>query len=163
MLGCAGLMAFTNISAQTEHPIKNVLFIAVDDMKPLISCYGDPTAITPNVDRLASQSVVFHSAYCQEAISAATRASLLTGWCPDKTRVRDLQTLIRDMNPDVVTLPQFFRHEGWQVTGIGKIYDFRSVDKQKDQLSWDDYISTEKTRDEITNGSIMAGMPNRRM
>ena len=76
------------------------------------------------------------SAYCQQAVSAATRASLLTGMCPDRTRVWDLKTLIRSQNPDVVTLPQYFKENGYRVAGIGKIYDPRSVDKQQDARSW---------------------------
>ena len=115
---------------------KNVLFIAVDDLKPLLGCYGDPIAQTPHIDRLAARGTIFASAYCQQAVSAATRASLLTGMCPDRTRVWDLKTLIRSQNPDVVTLPQYFKENGYTVAGIGKIYDPRSVDKQQDARSW---------------------------
>lgn len=131
-------------------PKKNVLFIAVDDLKPLLGCYGDPLARTPNIDRLAARGSVFTSAYCQQAVSAATRASLLTGMYPDRTRVWDLKTLIRSQNPDVVTLPQYFKQNGYTVTGIGKIYDPRSVDKKEDEPSWsesylnyDSYLNAE--------------------
>lgn len=129
---------------------KNVLMIAVDDLKPLLGCYGDPLAKTPNIDRLAAKGALFTSAYCQQAVSAATRASLLTGWCPDRTRVWDLKTLIRSQNPDVVTLPQYFKENGYAVAGIGKIYDPRSVDKKSDERSWsipyinyDEYMNAE--------------------
>ena len=115
---------------------KNVLFIAVDDLKPLLGCYGDPIAQTPHIDRLAARGTIFASAYCQQAVSAATRASQLTGMCPDRTRLWDLKTLIRSQNPDVVTLPQYFKEKGYTVAGIGKIYDPRSVDKQQDARSW---------------------------
>lgn len=115
---------------------KNVLMIAIDDLKPLLGCYGDPIARTPHIDRLAGQGTLFASAYCQQAVSAATRASLLTGWCPDRTCVWDLKTLIRSQNPDVVTLPQYFIGNGYTVAGIGKIYDPRSVDKENDKRSW---------------------------
>ncbi len=115
---------------------KNVLMIAVDDLKPLLGCYGDPIAHTPHIDKLAKQGALFASAYCQQAVSAATRASLLTGWCPDRTRVWDLKTLIRSQNSEVVTLPQHFISNGYTVAGIGKIYDPRSVDKESDQRSW---------------------------
>ena len=132
------VMAASEINADGEQTQlrKNVLMIAVDDLKPLLGCYGDSLAKTPNIDRLAERGVVFTSAYCQQAVSAATRASLLTGWCPDRTRVWDLKTLIRSQNPDVVTLPQLFKEGGYTVAGIGKIYDPRSVDKQADALSW---------------------------
>jgi len=115
---------------------KNVLFIAVDDLKPLLGCYGDKYAKTPVIDELANQGSVFLASYCQQALSGPSRASLLTGMCPDRTEVWDLKTLIRDVHPDVVTLPQYFKQNGYQVVGYGKIFDLRSVDKNKDEKSW---------------------------
>jgi len=125
-----------SVETNAQAPKKNILFIAVDDLKPLLGCYGDPLARTPNIDRLASRGSLFTSAYCQQAVSAATRASLLTGMYPDRTRVWDLKTQIRSQNPDVVTLPQYFKENGYTVSGIGKIYDPRSVDKKEDERSW---------------------------
>lgn len=119
-----------------ESQRKNVLMIAIDDMKPLIGCYGDEYACTPNMDYLGSRASIFTAAYCQQAISGPSRASLLTGFCPDRTRVWDLKTLIRDVNPQVVTLPQYFIEQGYNVAGIGKIFDYRSVDAYSDSLSW---------------------------
>lgn len=123
---------------QPERPPgrKNILMIAVDDLKPLLGCYGDPVARTPNIDSLAQAGTLFVAAYCQQAVSAATRASLLTGWCPDRTRVWDLKTMIRDMNPEVVTLPQYFVSQGYVSAGVGKIFDARSVDRSNDVRSW---------------------------
>lgn len=115
---------------------KNVLFIAVDDLKPLLGCYGDGIAKTPQMDRLAARGTLFSNAYCQQAVSGPSRASLLTGMCPDHTKVWDLKTLIRSKNPEVITLPQHFKENGYVVAGIGKIYDPRSVDKQQDERSW---------------------------
>lgn len=115
---------------------RNILFIAVDDLKPLLGCYGDPLAKTPHIDKLAARGTLFTAAYCQQAVSGPTRASLLTGMCPDRTRVWDLKTLIRAENPDVLTLPQHFKNNRYEVAGIGKIYDPRSVDKGIDELSW---------------------------
>ncbi len=133
------LVAFAGVgranSSEDSRP-KNILFLAVDDLKPLLGCYGDDFAITPNIDKLAAEGALFERAYCQQAISGPSRASLLTGMRPDQSRVWDLQTLIRDMHPDVVTLPQHFKESGYFVEGIGKIYDFRSVDKHQDSLSW---------------------------
>lgn len=120
------------VAAESDSEKKNVLFIAVDDMKPLLGCYGDQTAQTPVMDRLASQGALFTNAYCQQAVSGPSRASLLTGMCPDNTKVWDLKTLIRSKNPDVVTLPQYFKENGYHVAGIGKIFDPRSVDSGKD-------------------------------
>ncbi len=115
---------------------KNILFIAVDDLKPLIGAYGDPIAKTPNIDRLAAMGTLFTNAYCQQAVSGPSRASLLTGICPDGTQVWDLKTLIRDKNPNALTIPQYFSQNGFVSFGIGKIYDPRSVDKKLDSLSW---------------------------
>lgn len=126
----------------------NVLFIAVDDLKPALGCYGDRYAVTPNIDSLAGRSTVFTSCYCQQAVSAASRASLLTGVRPDSTRVWDLKTHIRDMNPDILTLPEYFRINGYETAGTGKIYDGRSVDKKQDSLSWSlPYLDFRKFQD----------------
>ena len=114
----------------------NVLFILVDDLKPTIKAYGDDFAITPNMDKLAEKGFVFQNAYTQQAVCAPSRASMLTGLRPDRTKVRDLHTLIRDKNPDVITLPQLFKQNGYITYGTGKIFDPRSVDKGHDRRSW---------------------------
>ncbi|MFB9292071.1 sulfatase [Persicitalea jodogahamensis] len=114
----------------------NVLFIAVDDLKPLLSAYGESRMKTPNIDRLARMGTVFLNNYCQQAVCAPTRASLLTGQRPDYTQVWDLETLMRDKNPDILTLPQYFRQNGYTTTGLGKVFDSRSVDKMLDEPSW---------------------------
>jgi iduronate 2-sulfatase len=114
----------------------NVLFIAVDDLKPMLKCYGENHMVTPNIDRLAKMGTIFMNNYCQQAVCAPTRASLLTGQRPDYTRVWDLKTLIRDMNPTIMTLPQYFKENGYATTGIGKVFDPRSVDKETDAISW---------------------------
>lgn len=114
----------------------NVLFIATDDWKPVAGCYGNDQIKTPNIDRLAGQGTVFARNYCQQAVCAPTRASLLTGQRPDYTRVWDLKTQIRDMNPSILTMPQYFRQQGYLTTGIGKVFDPRSVDRGQDSVSW---------------------------
>ncbi|MEO1237898.1 MAG: sulfatase-like hydrolase/transferase, partial [Planctomycetota bacterium] len=116
----------------------NVLFIAVDDLKPAIGVFGDPVAQTPHMDRLAARGTAFVNAHCQQAVCAPSRISLLTGLRPDTTRVWDLRTRFRDHLPDVVTLPQRFKQAGYASVGMGKIFDFRSVDDPKamDAVSW---------------------------
>lgn len=101
---------------------RNVLFIAVDDLRPQIGCYGDPIAKTPNIDRLARAGTVFNRAYCQQAVCSPSRTSLLTGRRPDTTRIYDLQTHFRLHLPDVVTLPQHFKNNGYHTQGFSKIY-----------------------------------------
>jgi iduronate 2-sulfatase len=100
----------------------NVLFIAVDDLRPMLGCYGDKTAISPNIDRLAKRGMVFERAYCQQAVCSPSRLSLMTGRRPDTIRVWDLSAHFRATLPDVVTLPQHFKQHGYHTRSIGKIY-----------------------------------------
>lgn len=117
-------------------PRYNVLMIPVDDLKPLLGCYGNKDILTPNIDRLAARGTVFRNNACQQAVCGPTRASLMTGMYPDHTGVWDLKTRMRDVNPDILSMPQYFRQRGYETTGLGKTYDSRCVDKDKDAPSW---------------------------
>jgi len=137
---CAILfLLIQNISTGQEKLKPNILFIAVDDLKPNIGCFGDPLAITPNIDAIASKGMVFTKTYCQQAVCAPSRASLLASRYPDQTKVWDLNTLIRDKNPDILTLPQYLRQNGYTTIGTGKVFDSRSVDSLNDEPSWSKY------------------------
>ena len=100
----------------------NVLFIAVDDLRPELGCYGNPVVRTPNLDRLAAGGTLFNRAYCQQALCSPSRSSFLTGRRPDATRVWDLQTHFRVALPEVITLPQHFKAHGYHCAALGKIY-----------------------------------------
>jgi iduronate 2-sulfatase len=130
-----GLIAFAQTSVTTPKK-PNVLFIAIDDLKPILGCYGDTIIKTPNIDRIAKRGTVFMSNYCQQAVCGPTRASLMTGMRPDYTKVWDLNTKMRDVNPDILAMPQYFAAQGYSTQGIGKIYDFRCVDELSDAPSW---------------------------
>jgi iduronate 2-sulfatase len=106
----------------------NVLFIAIDDLRPELGCYGSSVMHTPNLDRLAQQGTLFRRAYTQQALCAPARASLLTGLRPDSTGIFGLSTPVREKLPDVRTLPQHFREHGYETISLGKIYHHASDD-----------------------------------
>ncbi|MBK3518223.1 sulfatase [Carboxylicivirga marina] len=122
-----------NLNAQ-ERP--NVLFIAIDDMKPLTGSYGADFMVTPHMDELANSGVIFTNAHCQQAVCGPSRASIMTGMRPDYTGVWDLKTRMRDVNPDILAMPEFFKNNGYETVAVGKIYDPRCVDKEYDKPSW---------------------------
>ncbi|TWT84290.1 Choline-sulfatase [Planctomycetes bacterium CA13] len=100
----------------------NVLFIAVDDLRPELGCYGETAIRTPNIDRLASSGVVFNRAYCQLAVCNPSRVSMMTGLRPDSTKVWTLDVRFRDTIPDAVTLPKQFMKHGYHAVSYGKIF-----------------------------------------
>ncbi|MGB7156429.1 MAG: sulfatase [Tepidisphaeraceae bacterium] len=107
-------------SSSSKKP--NVLFIAIDDLRPQLACYGESQMKTPNIDALARTGLIFNRAYCQQAVCSPSRISLLTGRRPDTTKIYDLQTHNRKTMPDVVTLPQHFKNNGYHSQGFGKIF-----------------------------------------
>lgn len=133
-LGC--IAASKTHKKVEEKPRYNILFIAVDDLKPDIYSFGFKETITPNIDKLAKNATIFNGNYCQQAVCGPTRASLLTGVRPDKTQIWDLKTMIRDKNSNIVTLPQYLKQNGYTTSAMGKIFDPRSVDKEHDAVSW---------------------------
>jgi len=100
----------------------NILFIAVDDLRPEFGAYGASYVKSPNLDRIAKAGITFNRAYCQQAVCSPTRSSLMTGTRPDTTKVWDLETHFRAALPNVVTLGQHFKDHGYFVQGMGKIY-----------------------------------------
>ena len=114
----------------------NVLFIAVDDLRPEIGCYGNKIIKTPNIDGLASTGVVFNRAYCQQAICMASRASLMTGIFPEKNGIYKCIP-VNQSNPGDVTMNKFFENQGYTTRGFGKIYHF-PVDHRNAFSTWID-------------------------
>ena len=126
----------TNAPAGSAPKKPNVLFIAVDDLRPELGCYGKDYIKSPNIDRIAAKGIVFDRAYCQEAVCSPTRTSLLTGTRPDTNKVWDLKTHFRKALPDVVTLLQNFKNNGYFVQGMGKIYHGGFNDPESWSVPW---------------------------
>jgi len=122
----------------------NVLFIAADDLRPQLGCYGDPQVKSPHIDRLASRGLLFERAYCQMALCSPSRTSLLTGRRPDTTRVFDLTTHVRTTLPGVVTLPELFKQHGYYSHGLYKVFHLAGsaphVGNMNDPQSWSDEL-----------------------
>lgn len=141
----------------------NVLFVVVDDLRPELGCYGKKQIVSPNIDGLARDGLLFERAYCQQAVCAPSRSSVLSGCRPDTTRIYDLKTPLRQAMPEVLSLPEHFKNSGYETISIGKIYhhgkdDLRgwSKDPFRSKGDWkgrgyltDEAIEAMKKNDEI--------------
>lgn len=105
---------------------KNVLFIIADDLNCYLSSYGHYLVKTPNIDRLASEGLLFQNAYCNFPLCGPSRASMMTGLYPNQTTVIRNAILLRDKMPDVTTMSQVFINNGYIATRIGKIYHYNN-------------------------------------
>ncbi len=116
------LQSSSSLFAALSSKRPNILFIAIDDLRPELGCYGSKLALTPNIDKLASQGRLFQRAYCQQPICHPSRTSLLTGTRPDTNGIIHNYVAFRDLNPDMLTLPRHFRDHGYQTYNYGKIF-----------------------------------------
>ncbi len=105
----------------------NVLLIISDDLRDTVNCYGNPAAKTPNLNRLASRAVRFEHAYVQYPVCNPSRTSFLTGLRCEQTHVVNNSTMFRSQLPDIVTLPQLLRQNGWHTTSYGKVFHVGEV------------------------------------
>lgn len=130
MTKCKLLKALTAVAASLATAgvlaQPNILFIAIDDLVPTIGAYGDPIAKTPAIDSLASQGTTFLNHHVQWPVCGPSRAALTTGLLPEETGVMGFRP-IRAILPDVVTLPQHFRNNGYETAATGKFHDPRTV------------------------------------
>ena len=119
----AGLLAFATCLVPSAWPQpRNVLLIAVDDLRPELGCYGHDRIHSPHIDQLSREGTLFERAYCQQALCAPSRASFLTGLRPTTTGIVGLTQPVRATVPNVRTLPEHFRRAGYETIAIGKIY-----------------------------------------
>jgi iduronate 2-sulfatase len=134
------LLSLTFFTPWTAHASQdgkrwNVLFIMADDLRVELGCYGS-IARTPNIDALARRGVRFTRAYCQQALCNPSRSSMLTGRRPDSLHVWANSTHFRERNPDVVTLPQWFKQHGYETRCVGKIFHNWHTQEKGDRRSW---------------------------
>ena len=130
-LGIVFLLILFGRVLAAEKP--NILFIAVDDLRPELGCYGSPIAVTPNLDALAEDGLLFNRAYCQQAICRPSRASLMTGARPETTGLFHNYVSLRELQPDILTLPQHLIGHGYETVYCGKIFHKGDTDEEN---SW---------------------------
>lgn len=155
----------------------NVLFICVDDLKPLIHCFGDAHAVTPNLDRLAARGVQFDRAYCNQSVCAPSRFNLLVGSRSTTLGIYGFGRDFRTVFPDAVTLPQYFKQHGYTAASIGKVFHI-GHGLYDDEPSWSrpsihgkviEYLLPESTenwklsREEALFGNIRTSVPRNKL
>ena len=126
-----GLLPHLNAKSSERY---NVLFIVVDDLRPLLGCYGHPEMHTPNIDRFAERGTLFSRAYCQYPLCNPSRVSMITGLRPGTTGVLDNSTNFRDVLPSVITLPQHFKAHGYYTQAVGRVLHIHEL--QNNPLAW---------------------------
>ncbi len=142
----------------------NVLFIAVDDLRPELGCYGNRIISSPNIDRLAGESVMFRRAYCNVPVSGASRASLLTGTRPTDYRFLNFETWADRDYPGAITLPAHFRQNGYYTVSLSKVFHNQGDGKNAwdeewrptGKGTWRNYVTDENLRIDTL---VKRGMP----
>ncbi|MDC0302576.1 sulfatase [bacterium] len=127
------LFAFCKVEAKQ----KNVLIFFVDDLRPELACYGEEGIQSPNIDSLAAGGLLFERAYCQQAICAPSRISMLSGQYPDSIGIDDLWTPLRKVRPYAMSLPRYFQERGFVTASFGKVYHHQRDDKE----SWTEQLA----------------------
>jgi len=142
-------------TTKVEKKPLNVLFIAVDDLRPELGCYGNKLIKTPNIDALAASGIIFDHAYCQQAICMASRASIMSGMLPETHLIFKCGP-VDEAYPDQEKLDDIFKNNGYEIRAFGKIYHHKS-DAQKQfgkSWVWKNPESREKGRGYLDPASI---------
>ncbi len=140
-LCAATLFGVNSVAATTEKTPPNILVFLVDDLRADLGAYGSKHVQTPNIDKLASEGIRFNHAYSQQALCAPSRVSIMTGMRPETLGIYSLgrEARLRLKHPDVATIPQLFKANGYKTISLGKVYH-STVD---DQESWTTHIKKE--------------------
>jgi iduronate 2-sulfatase len=155
-----GLVALVPTRVAGLPPRPNVLMICVDDLRPMLGCYGDPIVRSPNIDGLAARGMLFERAYCQSPQCGPSRVSFMTGLRPGTTGIyslRDRFKFDRVNGPAFVTLPEHFIRYGYHARAYGKIYH----DGRDDPQSWSTPASPGRENEilEIADLKALEGLP----
>lgn len=140
LTGLAAILLSGSLEAQQ----KNVLFITVDDLRPELGCYDHPVIKSPNIDKLASSGVRFTRSYCNIPVCGASRASIMSGVRPGKTRFVGHDCYLDQHLPGAVSLPMHFRNNGYQTISLGKVFHHQNDSKGSWDTNW---------RPDIPNGT----------
>lgn len=131
-LSLALIAGYTLTAQQSPRPKYNVLFIIADDLRPELGAYGVSKIKTPNIDKIATRGTRFDRAYAQYPVCNPSRTSFLTGRYPTQTGVLNNNDYFRRKHPEYITLPQYFKENGYVTLRSGKIFH-GGID---DQVSW---------------------------
>ncbi|GJM64141.1 sulfatase [Persicobacter diffluens] len=127
-----GLFALMSCGEVQKQPM-NVLFIAVDDLRPELGCYGAEHIQSPNIDALATEGTVFNRAFCNVPVCGASRASLLSGLRPTQSRFKVYNTRKDEQAGAFPSIPAHLKQNGYQTISLGKVYHIQN----DDSLAWD--------------------------
>ncbi len=110
------------LSKLKQGDVPNVLMVVFDDLNDYVGAFGDPNAITPNLDKFAASGTRFNRAYCQYPVCGPSRASFMSGLYPEASGVLDNNAHPRFLRPDAVNMLEYFKNAGYWTASAGKIF-----------------------------------------
>ena len=135
-------------SPRAEERKPNILLLMSDDLNSALSGFGHPQCKTPRLDALAKRGVRFENMHCQYPVCGSSRASLMTGLYPYTNGMLGNGGNLRKNLPNVVTLSQLFRNNGYHAGRVSKIYHMgipfeiiAGTADHDDAPSWDETVN----------------------